>query len=237
MLKIENLNISTSNGILILEDITLELNPGEIHAVIGPPNSGKSALGNVIAGKPGYITDSGKISFKRRNLSNLSPEERTRLGIFLTFQDPPDILGITNSNLIVEMSNFKTSKIKKDMLPSYKELISKFDLGQEWDGKDFNMGGTISERKKNEVAQLISSNPNLIVLDDLEKGLDNDTLHTVTNEINSFIKDKTKSVLIFSTDTKILDYISPNKVHLMSNGKIVKSGDKRFLKRIKLNGY
>jgi Fe-S cluster assembly ATP-binding protein len=237
MLKIENVSVS-SNGILILENINLEATPGEIHAIIGPKRCGKSTLGNIIAGHPRYRADSGKITFKRKNIFNLNSEERNNLGIFLSFQNPPDILGISNSSLIVEMSKTKrNSKSKTDILQSYKNLIKQFELGSEWKDKDFNLGSTPSERKKNEIAQMISSNPELILIDDLEDGVDEDTVKFISNEIQNFLKNNDKIVLIFTSSTKILDSLSPTKVHLMSNGKIVKTGDKKILKRIRTNGY
>jgi len=147
-------------------------------------------------------------------------------------------LGISNSSLIVEMSKTKrNSKSKTDILQSYKNLIKQFELGSEWKDKDFNLGSTPSERKKNEIAQMISSNPELILIDDLEDGVDEDTVKFISNEIQNFLKNNDKIVLIFTSSTKILDSLSPTKVHLMSNGKIVKTGDKKILKRIRTNGY
>jgi Fe-S cluster assembly ATP-binding protein len=236
MLKITNLNAG-AELVHILEDINLEVNAGEIHAILGPSHSGKTVLGNVIAGNPEYTVIEGRINFKRKALKLVEPEERTNLGMFLTFQNPPDIIGIKNIELIEKVINSNQKSDSATLSNDYRSLIKHFDLGGEWVNKDFNLNSTISERKKNEIAQMMVLDPSLVVFDAIEEGLDKDSFDLIVAQIKLFLEKKNKAAIFISQKTDLLNAISPTHVHVMVNGKIVKSGDKRIIKRIEKNGY
>lgn len=235
MLSISDLTVKEQE-FLLLENINLEINAGEIHAVIGDYDSGKSTLGEIIAKRPGLEIVSGKISFKRKSLKNLEPEDCSKLGIFLSFQDPPDIVGLTNLSFIEKILAFRNNK-KEDTAKLYGDLAKKFDLGGEWSGKILNSSTSISERKKNEIAQMLIMDPSLVILDTLEEDLDNKTLDDLSNILKEFLSKKGKAAVIISRDMSLLERIEPDHVHLMKKGKIVKSGDKKIIKRISKNGY
>lgn len=236
MLKITNLNVD-SGQLTILEDINLEINSGEIHAILGPSCSGKSTLAYSILGHPELQISSGKIHFKRKLLNNLDTSSRSKLGIFLSLQYPPEILGTSNLQLTRDILRLrKDSRESTDIIGDYKKLIKEFELGSEWNNREFNQG-SIGEKKKNELVQMNLLNPSLLILDELDVDVEEDNLKSMTENVNEFLKQKGKACIIIAQDPKILETIKPTHVHVIVNGKIVKSGDNKIIKRITRNGY
>ncbi len=237
MLKITNLHVNVEDS-EILSGIDLEIKEGEIHAVMGPNGAGKSSLANVIAGNPDYKITNGKMNFKRRILNPLTPDVRSRMGIFMTFQDPPEIDGISNLQLSRDILKAREdNRSSSDIISDYKKLIQKFDLGSEWMKRDFNYGASGGEKKKNEVLQMNLLDPTLLILDEIDSGLDVDAVKTISSDIKSFLSKKGKAALIITHQPTILETIKPTHVHVIVDGKIVKSGDKRIIKGIIENGY
>lgn len=237
MLKITNLNVNL-DIIPILEGINLEINEGEIHAILGPNGAGKSTLAGVIAGHPAFSITKGKLNFKRKILNSLSPDERSKMGIFSSFQDPPDMLGISNLDLINLILKSKgDSRTSADISNEYKSLVKDLELGSEWGNREFNLGASNGERKKNELIHLHMTNPELAILDDIDSGLDIDSLQNVAVKLKKFLSQKGKAGIIITQQPTILDTVRPTHVHIIVNGKIVKSGDRRIIKRIIENGY
>jgi Fe-S cluster assembly ATP-binding protein len=234
MLSISGLTVKEENYPL-LEDISLEVAPDEVHAIIGNYESGKSVIGEVLTRRPGLEIVSGKINFKRKSIKNLSSEDCSRLGIFLSFQDPPMVVGISNLEFIEKTLSVRGLDIAQ-VKTNYKNLIREFQLGSEWGKKVLNSSSSILEKKKNEIAHMLFLDPSLIVLDSFEDGLDDDALDEMSKIIKEFLSIKGKSAIIISKETRLLDRIKPDRVHLMKDGKIIKSGDKRIIKRIITNG-
>ena len=237
MLKITNLNMN-ADVIPILEDINLEINEGEIHAIMGPSCSGKTTLANSIAGNSNLSIAKGKLNFKRKVLNTLQPNERSKLGIFLSAQYPPEISGSNNLQMMQTILKLRDDKRETtEVINNYKDLVKKFELGSEWTNREFNLATSIGEKKKHEVVQMFMLNPCLIILDEIEVGLDTEAIKMVATNINTFLKQKGKAAIVVTQDPKILEEIKPTHVHVMINGRIVKSGDKRIIKRIIQNGY
>lgn len=237
MLKITNLHV-TAEGDEILNGIDLEIKEGEIHAIMGPNGAGKSSLANVIAGNPAYAISNGKINFKRKVLNTLTPDVRSKMGIFMTFQDPPEIDGISNLQLSRDILKARGDKRgATDIISDYKNLVQKFELGSEWGKREFNCNASGGEKKKNEVLQMNLLNPSLVILDEIDSGLDVDAVKTISADIKSFLANKGKAALIITHQPTILEAIKPTHVHIIVNGRIVKSGDKRIIKGIIENGY
>jgi Fe-S cluster assembly ATP-binding protein len=237
MLKITNLNINVEE-ITILEDINLEIKEGEVHAIMGPNGAGKSSLANVIAGNPEYTVTGGKMNFKRRILNTLLPEERSRMGIYMTFQDPPEIDGISNLQLMRDILRSRGDKrTSSDIITDYKQLVQKFDLGGDWGKREFNYGASGGEKKKNEIIQMQLLDPSLLILDEIDSGLDIDAVKTISQDIKEFLTKPGKAALIITHQPRILETIKPTHVHIIVDGKIVKSGDRRIIKGIIENVY
>lgn len=235
MLSISNLSVK-SGDFLLLEDINLEVGVGEIHAIVGDYASGKSVLGHVLAKRPDLDIISGKINFKRKSLKNLQPEDCSRLGIFLSFQDPPQVTGLSNLTFVKKMFESR-NQVDNELALKYHAISKGFDLGKNWADKVLNSSADIVERKKNEIAQMLLLDPSLIVLDSLEEDLDHDTVNEISQVLKEFLSRKGKSAIIISRDMDLLSKITPDFVHLVKKGKIVRSGDKRIIKRIMTNGY
>lgn len=237
MLKITNLHV-TAQGEEILRGIDLEIKEGEIHAIMGPNGAGKSSLANAIAGNPEYTVSNGKMNFKRKVLNTLTPDVRSKLGIFMTFQDPPEIDGISNLQLSRDILKARGDKrTSSDIISDYKKLVQKFELGSEWGKREFNFGASGGEKKKNEVLQMNLLNPSLVILDEIDSGLDVDAVKTISEDIKTFLANKGKAALIITHQPTILETIKPTHVHVIVDGKIVKTGDKRIIKGIIENGY
>ena len=240
MLKIEDLKVSIDNKD-ILKGLNLEIKAGEVHAIMGPNGSGKSTLSNVLSGKKGYEI-SGKVTFEEKNLLNLEVEERAHKGIFLAFQYPLEIPGVnTNIFLKTSLNAIKKSRGEKELdaieflkLVKQKALDLKFD--EKILSRQLNVGFSGGEKKKNEILQMSILNPKLSILDETDSGLDIDALKIVSEGVN-VLRNKKSSFLIITHYQRILDYIKPDFVHVLINGKIVKSGGSELAQELEKKGY
>ena len=241
MLKINNLNATIDNK-SILNGLSLDINPGEVHAIMGPNGSGKSTLANVLAGNEDYEVNSGKIIFKDQDLFELNIEERAQLGIFLAFQYPVEIPGVNITPFLQASLNSRLKNQNKEELDSLsfaKLLRGKAEeLGISTDmlKRSINTGFSGGEKKRYEILQMSVLNPEFTIFDETDSGLDVDALKIVTEGINKF-KNKNNSFLIITHYQKLLDYIRPDFVHVMRNGKIVESGDITLASEIEESGY
>jgi len=240
-LSIKNLSVSIE-GKKILNNFSLEMNAGEVHAIMGPNGCGKSTLSNVLAGKEDYEVLDGEIIFKDQNLLDLNIEERSQLGIFLAFQYPIEIPGVNITPFLKTSLNAKLKKEGKpevDALSFAKELkLVASDLGikSEMLSRSVNEGFSGGEKKRYEILQMSILKPSLAILDETDSGLDVDAFKTVTQGVNK-IKNELNSFLIITHYQKLLNYIVPDFIHVMIDGKIIKSGDKLIAQQIEENGY
>jgi len=240
-LNINNLNVSIE-GKKILDDFNLTINHGEVHAIMGPNGSGKSTLANVIAGNEDYEVTSGKIIFKDNNLLDLNIEERAQLGVFLAFQYPIEIPGVNITPFLLASLNSKLKNQNKEELDSlsFAKLlrIKAEELGINSDmlKRSINTGFSGGEKKRYEILQMSVLNPEFTIFDETDSGLDVDALKIVTEGINKF-KNKNNSFLIITHYQKLLNYIRPDFVHVMRDGKIVKSGKISLASAIEESGY
>ena len=240
MLKIEDLKASIDNKD-ILKGLNLEIKAGEVHAIMGPNGSGKSTLSNVLSGKKGYEI-SGKVTFEEKNLLNLEVEERAHKGIFLAFQYPLEIPGVnTNIFLKTSLNAIKKSRGEKELdAIEFLKLVKQKALDLKFDEKilrrQLNVGFSGGEKKKNEILQMSILNPKLSILDETDSGLDIDALKIVSEGVNA-LRSKKSSFLIITHYQRILDYIKPDFVHVLINGKIVKSGGSELAQELEKKGY
>jgi|TARA_B110001452_G_C15111557_1_gene387449 Fe-S cluster assembly ATP-binding protein len=240
MLKIKNLTAKIENKD-ILKGLNLEIKPGEVHAIMGPNGSGKSTLSNVLSGKKGYEI-SGDITFEEKNLLDLEIEERAHKGIFLAFQYPLEIPGVnTNIFLKSSLNAIKKSRGEKELdaieflkLVKQKALELKFD--EKILSRQLNVGFSGGEKKKNEILQMSILNPKLSILDETDSGLDIDALKIVSEGVNA-LRSKKSSFLIITHYQRLLNYIKPDFVHVLINGKIVKSGNSQLALELEKKGY
>ena len=241
MLKIKNLHAQVEDKD-ILKGIDLEIKAGEIHAIMGPNGSGKSTLASVITGKEEYEMTEGKILFENEDLDEVSPEERAHKGIFMSFQYPIEIPGITTTNFIKTAIN-ETRKAKgendmpaKDMLKMLREKCDLLDIDQKFLSRSINEGFSGGEKKRNEIFQMAMLEPKLAILDETDSGLDIDALKIVANGVNK-LKSKDNAVLVITHYQRLLDHIVPDFVHVLFDGKIVKSGGKELAFELEEKGY
>ncbi|MHA7942686.1 Fe-S cluster assembly ATPase SufC [Formosa sp. 3Alg 14/1] len=241
MLKINNLHASVE-GKAILKGINLEVKPGEVHAIMGPNGSGKSTLSSVIAGKEEYEVTDGEIYFDEENIEELSAEERAHKGIFLSFQYPVEIPGVSVTNFIKTAIN-ETRKAKgledmpaKDMLKLIREKSELLEIDRKFLSRSLNQGFSGGEKKRNEIFQMAMLEPKLAILDETDSGLDIDALRIVSNGVNK-LKSKDNAVVVITHYQRLLDYIVPDFVHVLLDGKIVKSGGKELAHELEEKGY
>ena len=241
MLKIENLKAEI-DGIKILKGINLTVNAGEIHAIMGPNGSGKSTLSSVIAGKEEYEVTDGSITFNNEDLLDLAPEERANEGIFLSFQYPVEIPGISVSNFIKTSLN-EQRKYKNldpiatsELLRLMREKMKLLNIKQGYLSRNMNEGFSGGEKKRNEIFQMAMLNPKLSILDETDSGLDIDALKIVANGVNT-LKNNENATIVITHYQRLLDYIVPDYVHILHDGKIVKSGDKNLALEMEERGY
>ena len=241
MLKIKNLHAQVEDKD-ILKGIDLEIKAGEIHAIMGPNGSGKSTLASVITGKEEYEMTEGKILFDDEDLDEVSPEERAHKGIFMSFQYPIEIPGITTTNFIKTAIN-ETRKAKgendmpaKDMLKMLREKCDLLDIDQKFLSRSINDGFSGGEKKRNEIFQMAMLEPKLAILDETDSGLDIDALKIVANGVNK-LKNEDNAVMVITHYQRLLDHIVPDYVHVLFDGKIVKSGGKELAFELEKKGY
>jgi Fe-S cluster assembly ATP-binding protein len=241
MLKIKNLHAQVEDKD-ILKGIDLEIKAGEIHAIMGPNGSGKSTLASVITGKEEYEMTEGKILFDDEDLDEVSPEERAHKGIFMSFQYPIEIPGITTTNFIKTAIN-ETRKARgendmpaKDMLKMLREKCDLLDIDQKFLSRSINDGFSGGEKKRNEIFQMAMLEPKLAILDETDSGLDIDALKIVANGVNK-LKSEDNAVLVITHYQRLLDHIVPDYVHVLFDGKIVKSGGKELAFELEKKGY
>ncbi len=241
MLEIKNLhaNIGTKE---ILKGIDLTIKAGEVHAIMGPNGSGKSTLSAVIAGKEEYEVTEGGVILNNENLDGMAPEERAHKGIFLSFQYPIEIPGVTVTNFIktaineTRKANGKEELPAKDMLRKIREKAELLEIDRKFLSRSLNEGFSGGEKKRNEIFQMAMLEPKLAILDETDSGLDIDALKVVANGVNK-LKSKDNAVIIITHYQRLLDYIVPDFVHVLHNGKIVKSGGKELAHELEEKGY
>ena len=241
MLKITDLHANI-DGKSILRGINLEIKPGEVHAIMGPNGSGKSTLAAVVAGKEEYEVEKGEITFEGQDIDELSVEERAHKGIFLSFQYPVEIPGVTVTNFMKTSLN-EMRKAKgledmpaKEMLQMIREKSELLEIDRKFLSRSLNQGFSGGEKKRNEIFQMAMLNPKLAILDETDSGLDIDALRIVANGVNK-LKTKENAVVVITHYQRLLDYIVPDFVHVLYNGKIVKSGTKELAFELEEKGY
>ena len=241
MLKIKNIHAKIEDK-GILNGIDLEIKAGEIHAIMGPNGSGKSTLASVITGKEEYEVTDGQILFENEDLEEVSPEERAHKGIFMSFQYPIEIPGITTTNFIKTAIN-ETRKARgendmpaKDMLKMLREKCDLLGIDQKFLSRSINDGFSGGEKKRNEIFQMAMLEPKLAILDETDSGLDIDALKIVANGVNK-LKSQDNAVMVITHYQRLLDYIVPDYVHVLFDGKIVKSGTKDLAHELEEKGY
>jgi len=241
MLSIKNLHAGIE-GKEILRGIDLEIKPGEVHAIMGPNGSGKSTLSSVIAGNETYIVTEGDVILDGKSILDLSPDERAHRGIFMSFQYPVEIPGVTTTNFIKTAINAKRKSQglgdlpAKDMLKMIREKAELLEMDRKFLSRSLNEGFSGGEKKRNEIFQMAMLEPKLAILDETDSGLDIDALKIVANGVNK-LKTKDNATIIITHYQRLLDYIVPDFVHVLYNGKIVKSGGKELAHELEAKGY
>jgi len=241
MIKIKNLHASI-DGTEILTGINLEVKAGEVHAIMGPNGSGKSTLANVLAGRDEYEVTEGSVDFLGADLLDMDPEDRSRAGLFLAFQYPVEIPGVSNINFLKTAINEAREKrgeepmSAKDFLKRVKEKSKLVELDGRLANRSVNEGFSGGEKKRNEIFQMAMLDPKLSVLDETDSGLDIDALRTVANGVNE-LKTKDNASIVITHYQRLLDYIVPDFVHVLYNGKIVKTGPKELAMELEERGY
>ena len=241
MLKIENLHCEIE-GQSILTGINLSIGPGETHAIMGPNGSGKSTLSSVIAGNEDYEVTKGNIYFNDENIEDLSAEERAHKGIFMSFQYPVEIPGITVTNFIKTAinSNLKARGLKEmpanEMLKKIREKANLLEIDSRFLSRSLNEGFSGGEKKRNEIFQMAMLEPTLAILDETDSGLDIDALRIVASGVNK-LKNKDNATVVITHYQRLLDHIIPDYVHVLQDGKIARSGDKDLALQLEEKGY
>ncbi|CAM4445006.1 MAG: putative ATP-dependent transporter SufC [Legionellaceae bacterium] len=241
MLNINELHAEV-DGKAILKGLNLHVNPGEIHAIMGPNGSGKSTLANVLAGRSGYQITSGEIAYQGNNLIDMPPEERARQGIFLAFQYPIEIPGVSNIYLLKAAYNtIRKSKglpemDAMDFLAMAKEKMQLVEMDQDFLYRSVNEGFSGGEKKRNEILQMSILEPQLAILDETDSGLDIDALKIVASGINA-LRNPDRAIIMITHYQRLLDYIKPDFVHVLAHGRIIKSGDYQLAHELEAKGY
>lgn len=242
MLKIKNLHAQTEEGVEILKGINLEIKPGEVHAIMGPNGAGKSTLSTVIAGKEEYTVTQGEIIFEGKNILEDAPEDRAHQGIFISFQYPVEIPGVSVTNFMKAAIN-ENRKAKgqenmpaKEMLALVREKTEQLEIKKEFLARSLNEGFSGGEKKRNEILQMMMLNPKLAILDETDSGLDIDALRIVADGVNLF-RNEGNAVLMITHYQRLLNYIKPDFVHVLADGKIIKTGDASLALELEERGY
>lgn len=241
MLKVNNLHASV-DGNAILKGLNIEVNAGEVHAIMGPNGSGKSTLSSVLAGKEDYDVTEGNVDFDGIDLLELDPEERARAGVFLAFQYPVEIPGVSNAAFLKAAVNEKRAHegldpiAPGDFLKLMREKMQLVEMDKSFVSRSVNEGFSGGEKKRNEIFQMAMLNPKLGILDETDSGLDIDALKIVSNGVNQ-LRSKDNAFIVITHYQRLLDYIVPDFVHVLFDGKIVKSGDKSLALELESKGY
>ncbi len=241
MISIKNLHASIGEK-EILRGINLEVKAGEVHAIMGPNGSGKSTLSSVLAGREDYDVTEGEVTFNGKNLLDLSPEDRAREGLFLAFQYPIEIPGVSNINFLrtavneIRKYHGQEDMPAKDFLALVKEKQKLVELDAKLAGRSVNEGFSGGEKKRNEIFQMAMLNPKLAILDETDSGLDIDALRIVASGVNK-LKSKDNATILITHYQRLLDYIVPDFVHILYKGRIVKSGGKELALKLEAKGY
>ena len=242
MLKIENLHAEI-DGKAILKGLSLTVNAGEIHAIMGPNGAGKSTLGYVLGGRPGYEVTEGSITFDGQNLLDLAPNERAAAGVFLGFQYPVEIPGVSNVQFLREALNAQRGTRDEkplsgaEFLKLAREEARKLDMDAEMLKRPVNVGFSGGEKKRNEMVQMGVVNPKFAILDETDSGLDIDALRVVGDGINRIMRAPDKAVLLITHYQRLLDYVQPDVVHVLADGRIVRSGGADLAHELEREGY
>ena len=239
LLEIKNLHtVANDNNKEILKGLDLTINEGEIHVIMGPNGSGKITLANTIFNNPKYKITEGEIYFQNKKINNLSADQIAKLGIFMSFQIPEEIPGISVAGFLKTAKNaINDERVNLFTFSNeVEENMKKLNIKTDYLNRDLNVGFSGGEKKKNEILQLLTLNPKLAILDETDSGLDIDAINTVSNGI-SLYKNDNNAVLIITHSTKILKSLDVDYVHILYNGKIIKSGDRSLANTIEENGY
>lgn len=241
MLTIKNLHVSVDNK-EILRGINLQINAGEVHAIMGPNGAGKSTLANVLAGRDGFDVTQGEAMFEGNNILEKTPEERAHLGIFLAFQYPVEIPGVSNINFLRTAVNSHRKALglaefdAMDFLAQVREKLKLMEIDQDMIYRAVNEGFSGGEKKRNEILQMLMLAPKLALMDETDSGLDVDALRIVANGVNT-LRDQQRAIVMVTHYQRILHYIKPDFVHVLSNGRIIKSGTSELALAIEEKGY
>ena len=241
ILQIKNAELSINNK-KILKGLSLNVNEGETHAIMGPNGSGKSTLSYMLAGRDGYELDNGSITLDNIDLNPLSPDERSNLGLFLAFQYPVELPGVSSTNFLREIFNSRKKYLGEnelshlDFIKHLRKVAENLSIKDEMLKRYVNFGFSGGEKKRFEILQMALLNPKISVLDETDSGLDVDALKIVSEGVNN-LKNKKNAVVVITHYQRLLDYIKPDIVHIMSDGKIIKSGDADLALYVEKNGY
>ena len=241
MLEIKNLNVSVEEK-QILKNLSLNVGKGEVHAIMGPNGSGKSTIAHTLAGNPNYEIISGNVNFNEKDLLEMDPSERSLSGLFLAFQYPIELPGVTNASYLKQIVNVHRKHRGEnlieagDFLKLLKDKSARLNIPMDMHSRFVNTGFSGGEKKKNEVLQLDLLNPNLVIMDETDSGLDVDALKSTSEAINQ-LRSSDRSFIIITHYLRLLEYIEPDFVHVFQNGSIIESGDKSLANRIDKEGY
>jgi Fe-S cluster assembly ATP-binding protein len=241
MLKIENLHASAGDK-KVLTGLSLEVRPGEVHAIMGPNGSGKSTLANVLAGRPGYTVDKGTVTYEGKDLLALEPEERAHEGVFLGFQYPVEIPGVNNVYLLKAAVNAARKHKGEpevdafDFLGLVRDKMKLMRMDESFLSRGVNEGFSGGEKKRNEILQMLVLEPKLAILDETDSGLDIDALKVVAAGVNS-LRAPDRAVVLVTHYQRLLDYVVPDYVHVLARGKIMRSGDRTLALELEKRGY
>jgi Fe-S cluster assembly ATP-binding protein len=239
-LVITDLHATLEDGTEILKGVTLEIPAGEVHAIMGPNGSGKSTLSKVIAGHEGYVVTSGSVTLDGEDIFEMSIDERSRAGIFLAFQYPSEVPGVSNANFIRAALQARLPQGEEiDAVAYYKSLYAKMDLlemDRKFTARSVNEGFSGGEKKRNEILQLLMLEPKYAILDETDSGLDIDALKIVARGVNA-TRSPERGILMITHYQRLLDYICPDYVHVMADGKIVRSGGPELALELEKSGY
>jgi len=242
MLEIDNLHASVAGGREILKGVTLHVKAGEVHAIMGPNGSGKSTLAGILAGRDGYTITAGSVTYDGRDLLALAPEDRARAGLFLAFQYPVEIPGVNNMYFLrMALNALRRARGEPDLdagqfLKSVRAKLKTLEIEDDLLQRGVNVGFSGGEKKRNEIFQMAMLEPRLAILDETDSGLDIDALRIVANGINK-LRTPDRAVVMITHYQRLLDYVAPDFVHVLSEGRIVRSGDKSLAIELEKSGY